>query len=66
MNYPELLPNGPYGPEFGSFGQVVRNVEVYWLQSTAHKIFGDRDNVGGTVSRTRCRGGYSGRFAMRL
>ncbi len=28
MNYPELLPNGPYGPEFGRFGQVVRNVEV--------------------------------------
>ncbi len=29
MNDPELLPNGSYGPEFGSFGQVVRNVEVY-------------------------------------
>ncbi len=29
MNDPELLPNGPYGPEFGSFGQVVRSVEVY-------------------------------------
>ncbi len=27
-NYPELLPNGPYVLEFGSFGQVVRNVEV--------------------------------------
>ncbi|MCP5024556.1 MAG: hypothetical protein GY930_22680 [bacterium] len=28
MNYPELLPNRPYGTEFRSFGQVVRNVEV--------------------------------------
>ncbi len=34
MNYPELLPNGPCGPEFGSFGQVVRNVEVHSSRAT--------------------------------
>ncbi len=28
MSYPELLPNGPYGPELGSFGLVDRNVEA--------------------------------------
>ncbi len=28
MNYPELVSNRPYGPEFGGFGQVVRNVEI--------------------------------------
>ncbi len=28
MNYPEMLPNGPQGPEFGSFGRVVRSAEV--------------------------------------
>ncbi len=27
MSHPKLLPNGPYGPELGSFGQVARNVE---------------------------------------
>ncbi len=34
MNYPERLPNGPQGPEFGGFGQVVRNVEVYACSSS--------------------------------
>ncbi len=32
MNDPERLPNGHHGPEFGSLGQVVRNVEVENLE----------------------------------
>ncbi len=32
MNDPERLPNGPFAPEFGSLGQVVRNVEVENLE----------------------------------